>query len=776
MKPMSRTCLFMALSMIGATSFAAPPANSPYYTDGQFQYPQDKAQDVFENASSIACFINATAPQISVGVGQYLAYVDTNKCDNAGSSSASTNSSGATTVVPPDYAKALVTVTEGANGVLNFEVLISQTDLRDKVKIPKNIQVRGTIKNGANVTPPYGEWEVNYCSSLAGNAGSCDDGKGYTIVNGSGITILDTSPEWSGSGRSVFTAPGGVSGYGIAKTSSPRWTSENADVKFAFAPGVYSLKDNLSGSEACYNPSTSANGVRFSTWENYLYDKETGQKVVYDNGGFQLKSARTGYTVGDFSYWGVNFWNDADAQDQVEGVTLQRADNSSLNYTLKKAPGRLQRVVTSVSTGLGNLDGIPMNLHFGGWNEIERRSISNKEFLQSIGVNTSSNSLSLAGNWSASRGLFEITGYQDCSTGSCVLNSIDPIVAKTLNDLFLQGISDVSGWVNGVNVNYNFALSRWDNNKNARVQLAEVDIKLNRQSSEIVSPTDTLVPASLICVGGNCPAVVGGKLEDKRQANWPARDPEDVYPVAWNRAIGSITVSGGSVTLPVDWRDSGNENNGHYYQLYENTNGMSCDNNNGLCPEQVRNSGTSTYYTWQSGNKWDAYNYLVDGNGQAVQARKPLTLRYVVAATKGTAAGYVGKTISVESPRPGNLWLPGHCIDPTTQADAACNNGTRWLNDVVIPFAADDTGTVTLLNDAGQPTSTQYYVKWLRRGVFFERLLPAACNGTSSQLTQASQLELPSLSAYDTSTATVGLPWPTSLFEGTPRVIDGVLQ
>ena len=95
---------------------------------------------------------------------------------------------------------------------------------------------------------------------------------------------------------------------------------------------------------------------------------------------------------------------------------------------------------------------------------------------------------------------------------------------------------------------------------------------------------------------------------------------------------------------------------------------------------------------------------------------------------------------------------------------------------MVIPFAANPSGSVTLLNEAGQPTSTEYYVKWLRRGVFFETLGASACSGVASEVTKATQVELPGLSSFDSSVKSVGLPWPTSRFEGKPRVVDGILQ
>ena len=606
---------------------------------------------------------------------------------------------------------------------------------------------------------------------------------GYAVVNGAGISVYDKSGDGYRSARSVYSDAGGSAGYGVASVNEPRWNNF-ADVVFGFAPGVYSLKDRRNGSEACSNPSTRAAGTRFSTWENYLYDKNTGQKVVYDNGGFRLKSDLTGYTVGDFSYWGVNFWNEANPSDQLEGATLVNAEDASKRYTLKKTPGRLQKTTTSVSIGLADLDGIPLN--FGVWGWKNNQQVSNKDLLGSIGVQTTSDNLNLIGSWSAANGAFIITGYQDCSSSDCRTYPVEN-QTRSFTDLINLGVDNVNAWVNGVNVGYNFALTEWNKTLNRRDNLAANTVRLIRQSSEVVSPGDSSIPPNLFCVGGTCPGVdAAGQLVDVQPKNWPAL-PTDVVTLAWDATRGAPMVTDGTVPpLPVAWPVTGSNNNGHYYQLYSSTAGMECgrwdnvsgkyDQTGGLCPEQIRDKDGSVYYTWQSGNQWDAYNYLVTSGNQIVQARKPLALRYTVASNQGTSPGYVGKNVTIESPRPGNLWLPGHCVDPITQADASCTKNMRWVNDVVIPFAPDQTGSVTLLDEAGRPTSTEYYVKWLRRGVFFERLDASACSGLAPEVTKATQVALPGLSSFDSSVKSVGLPWPTSSFEGNPRIIDGILQ
>lgn len=145
------------------------------------------------------------------------------------------------------------------------------------------------------------------------------------------------------------------------------------------------------------------------------------------------------------------------------------------------------------------------------------------------------------------------------------------------------------------------------------------------------------------------------------------------------------------------------------------------------------------------------------------------------ANAKGTDSGYVGKTITIQSPQPGNIWLPGYCVDKNL-VEKPCSGDTDWVNSVSIPTGANDAGTVTLLNRAGTATSTKYYAKWLKHGVYFESIAASNCSGLASGISEAGSVSLPGLADYDTGVKAIGLPWPTSYFNGNPRVVDGILQ
>lgn len=771
----------LSLSCVLATSSAI---GTPFTDDPQAQYPKDQTQDTFQMASMVACVIRSFAPEQNVGVGQYLAYWDDNKCNDSGSGVPSSSGSGGTSQAPAKLGKALVTVTQTSAGALKVDALLKITDEENGIDKPKDIQVMATIYGGANIAPPYGNWSMDFCSSTVGNQGSCDDGMGYLRVDSSGISVYNKWSNGYRSGKSVFTGSNGTAGYGAAYSRDDQWSNGNSNALFAFSPGVYKLKDRQNSQEFCFNPSINADGVRYSTWENFLYDRNSGNRITYENPGFYLSSNLSGQRIGDVTSWGVNFWNEADAADKLDGAVLLRADDTSQSFTLKKAPGRLQKVSTTISTGLSGIEGIPLNLNFWGYdrnyNNGAGRSVGPKEFLADLdGISTSSNSLSIAGTWNGSS--FVFADYQDCSSGNCVVMPLSASKTRTVAQLYAFGFNNLNGWVNGVNVSYNVNLSAWNSATSQQEAIALADLKLIKQTSEVVAPTDTTVPTSMVCLG-NCPGVVNGALANVPAQNWPTLQ-SNATSVTWNRSLGAPTVTNGSVTKTVDFRSSSNPNNGHWFQLFDAADlpTMACSSYGGAayCTEKITQQANSTYYTWQTGNRWDSYDYLVyrsgSNTGTAVTPNPPLNLSYVVADAKGTERGYVGKTITIQSPQPGNIWLPGYCVDRNL-VQKPCSGDTDWVNAVSIPTGANDAGSVTLLNRAGTATSTKYYAKWLKRGVYFENISASNCSDLGGGITQAESISLPGIADYDAGVKALGLPWPSSSFNGNPRVVDGILQ
>jgi hypothetical protein len=514
--------------------------------------------------------------------------------------------------------------------------------------------------------------------------------------------------------------------------------------------------------------------VRHSAWETFLYNTSTLNRISYTNPGFYLKSNLTSNrTIGSVSYWGVNFWNEAVPADQIDGATLIRADDASQIFTLKIAPGRLERVSTSTSTGLALLDGVPLTIGFWGRNTSSNLNINSAtvyEWLRTGNVPTSTvnTNISLKGFWSNGNSWFTFTGYETCNNSGCTQSSLSSSINKTIPELTNFGVSDIHSWLSGINISYSFRISEWLGATRTPINLAQ--IQLIKRSSLIVAPTDSSIPTTLHCIG-NCPALSSGNLTETQSNTWP---PTTKVDLAWSSTRGAPLISG----TPVDWSGTGR---GRHYELFDTNSLSSMDcpaagaATGGYCTDLYKRGQNVTYYTWQSGNQWDTYRYLLNRSTQAVVSpNPPLSLSYTVPNTPGNVSGYIGKTITVQSPNPGTLWLPGSCVD-SARRPATCSANTKWMNDVSIPTATDETGKVTLLN-AGTATSTQYLAKWLKRGVYFGTLPSASCSLLAPSLSLASSVQLPGISDANQRVKTLSWPSSSSAFDANPRVIHGVLQ
>ena len=283
---------------------------------------------------------------------------------------------------------------------------------------------------------------------------------------------------------------------------------------------------------------------------------------------------------------------------------------------------------------------------------------------------------------------------------------------------------------------------------------------------------------------GTCPASSNGQLtQDVSSSTWP---PTTSVAMTWNASIGAPVLASG---VAVDWTSASLNPNqtSHYYQLYTaaEISQMDCPywsggvnhTTGGLCTNQVQtpaNGQSTTYYSYSSGGQWNSYAYLTNAsNGQIPAVNPPITLTYTVPSIAGNTRSLWGNQISIQSPQPGNIWLPGHCVD-LTGAQAVCNSTNQWVSDVNIPTAQDATGTVNLLNTTtGAATSTNYYVKWLQRGVYYKSMALSQCSALDLSVTNG--LTLPTASLIDPNVAKQSFP-TSSAFQSKPAVVNGVQQ
>jgi hypothetical protein len=143
-----------------------------------------------------------------------------------------------------------------------------------------------------------------------------------------------------------------------------------------------------------------------------------------------------------------------------------------------------------------------------------------------------------------------------------------------------------------------------------------------------------------------------------------------------------------------------------------------------------------------------------------------------LAANAGTIraadiAKYDGTTVQLQFSAFGELQgVPGQCVSPDTNAEAACGQNVRWVPAFDIRDGASVTGG-----------SSTYYVKYLERELRLARLTGAAetsCKGLLS-LGTAAALPLPDSSSITVDPVLTNGAEPTPA-NPKPAVIDGILQ
>ena len=745
------------------TAYAAPGSNSAYATDGQTTQNQDQTHDTFSFASTVACMIKGMAPDQFVGSTQYVAWVDQNKCDATASSSTGDASGSQTSST--NFAIALVTSSLDSSNHLVGNVFLKLHD--NDGSNPQGIQVKTTIRSGAELAPPNGDWDMDYCASSDGHEGTCDQGRGFVRVNGASVKVYQDAGETGDfrSGNAVFTdVKNGKGVLSYAGRKSANNTSGTA--QFAVAPNKYLINDTNSGNE-CKNPAISDTDTKFSYWRYNLYDSN-GALVKYTNQGFGIYNPSDLRQVGYIGYWGANIWSDAPASLKVDGA--QVADIDKNIYTLHKSKGTLEKIQSSTST-LSAIDGV--TLKFGVWGSKSTADLLHSE--KGVTVEASAG-YNFVGYWDNANKYFVIDGYQKCS-GSCTLSSFSTPLHLSLAQLVNKDIQGWGGYIDGVGVNYNAQIANWNGSS---LQAIDADqVKVVKNSSSILAPGSSDIPTSFVCVENNCPN--GTDFPDANITYWPpALSDKTVYD--WDASKGEPYVHGTSHYLEYD------SSTHHYTRLFKNDsdtlNAMSCDGHRwdgsqwvayqGYCSWNYTQTGDVTYYNWRSGNDWDNYQYVTDSNSNVVKFNPPLMLSYDVPSTvsQGIDPSYAGKTITIQSPGVGELWLPGHCMDASGTL-AECSDNTQWVNDVYIPTSTNSDGKVTLLDSNGQKTSTEYYAKWTQRGVYFAKKDSSYCSGLS--LPSNGDLASPTISDWNNPAST--MPWASSLnFDAKPKVIDGVLQ
>ena len=734
----------VAAALLGSTvAEAAPPTNSPYFTDAQNLYVQDETAQGIGSLNMVLCVVGSMDPGDMVNAGPYVALVDMNKCQSAKGGDSS-NSAGAT-----NYANAIVDVTRASNSVpMTAKVWLSFTEEGKALKVYAYL----SATESPTQAPPYGAFRLDYIGESGGNVGF----NGYIDSTTPGvIKFLETgaqssdtalamsaSSTTSGSGTMHIDNSGGGGGGGAA-----------VDFNFAYDPSYFHRSDGTN--DQCFDRSKA--NATLAVWQYGTYNANDGTRVDQAHPGFPVLGTSGGNSYYGFAnYWGINFQGlDVPDGTPVSGVSVtdQRPGNTT-SYSLNKVGGKLTKW-SQVSSTLSALDGIPFT--YGG---------------DLTGLTTGNSNVTGYNNWvmqwNSGAGDFTVVGIQNCGNNGCVTSTLTPAATVNANAF---NTMPVSGWANSYGGNMNIPPTGAPH--------AEGDAVYYYTQTTVIPGTASL---SLSCLsqcptGAQLTAYSGGgstPFANGTDSQWFSA-PDLAHTVSYTFGAASLTDSNSAAVILE--QASQYPSNSLYTQNGIQTGRLfDAPLTNANCPQGSPSNtvcepaNPTTYYTWQTGpNQWNQSLWLTTG-GQVVPFDPPQNISYTVPT--GTAYGaYAGLPILLQFNGFGNLGgIPGSCVNPTNNAPVDCNtSGASYM-----PMFSIPDGTNMTLPSLDGVTTTPLIVKALNGAILLKSLGSNAAQCSSMTLTP---LTLPSGGLHDPSDPSDAdylgtMPTVTSA----PKVIDGVAQ
>lgn len=752
--PAFRRCLpLAAFFLYSAASVAAPATGSPYYTDLQNTHVEDATSDGIRQVNNITCYISSMRPDALVNQGNYLALIDSNKCDESGSTSSSGNGDGS---VAPNYQNAIVNSTRASN---NDPMLVSVWVDNSSNGQQSTIFAHLSATQAPTDTDPYGVFRLDFCG-VVGIAGPSCMMRGFMDAANGQLSFYQDGQNGGGGSQTTalqLTSVGTTSGSGGLTMTQVDGSNHTTTSTFNFA---YDSAHFLRGDQ-CFSRDASDPATGISVWRYGLYDETSGEHIDL-NSGFPIQFSSGGTTYQGFvGYFGLQLPSDA-MSSITDGSTVQKVDYNSNGgaptltpYTLRLAGGKLTKY-TRKSTNLHAIDQVVLNTFVNDATGFFNGASSNTQYEL---------------HWDDASGLFVVTGQIDCSNNGCQTHEYT--TTQTVDPTFWAVLGGLQGWSQSLGGDVFIDL------RGASNPLVSVNVDVVYHAQNMVYPTD--IPADLYCAS-NCPTA--SSLQGFFAAS-PQTGPSPFDASTYNQPQGGTGLvhytadTQGGVLVGPDSQPAVYTSSQGYQQysqymggvqsghLVTSASAIECSQGSGTYCDYNAND-LPEYYTWQTGpNPYNQFAAVVDGSSQFVQFDAPLQLTYNVPNT--TAFGsYAGKSIVLQYGGFGNLWgIPGVCVSSQTNAQESCDQpDARYVPQFVIPY---DTSTGTVSDG----THT-YLVKWLDREIRFANKDPSECSAltvpTSVTLPTAADVQNPSDPA---SPIYIGvLPTVTDA----PRVISGVVE
>jgi hypothetical protein len=762
-----------AAAILATGVWAAPPASSPYATDGANEYVQDSTSDGISNLNMVLCIMHAMSPSdmltskgvlnTSTGITevQYRALVDKNKCDTKSRASAGNSASGSSgATATPSYMTAIVDVSRGSNATdpMIGKVWMQLTENGASILV----SIKFTATSAPTASKPYGVLRLDY----AGYQGTTLGFNGYIDANGAAVNYLETGNN-SSDVALALNAQDTTSGNGIIQSMQNNGGSPvTLTYTFAYNPVAFDRNSGGGSADVCFDRAK-ANAEK-SVWRYGIYDATTGARIDQANPGFPVTATYAGTSYYGFAgYWGINFQNldlnsIADASPiSALTVTDQRPTLTGTTYNLSKVGGKLTKWTQHQAT-LDQLDGIPFT--FNG----------------DLTTATSDSSVTGWGNWqlvwSTASHNFTLIGMQACGNNGCVI-STRPTPA-TVNAGALNSVS-MSGWSDAFGGNLNIPST-------GSPHVSTDAIYFFSQST--VTPGSQGAPSALYCLS-QCPTTDSLAAFQVGSSSTSPFDPQTAQQ--WFSAVVGNTVSytfdaqglehskAGTLT-PMVVEQASQIPQGSPFQNGVMTGRLfdTVFQSSSTCPPNAPNPSScvqepanpTAYYTWSTGpNQWNQALWLTKTSDSSLVAfDPPANITYTVPAnTLGSLpyGSWAGKTIQLQFNGFGNLYgIPGDCVDPQTNLAANCNvAGSRY----VPAFSLADGAALTL-------GGTGLLVRALDDEL---RLRQIPCSGTGLSTAGVSTTLPTALPHNPTLASDTGYYIGTApSVTGAPSVIDGVLQ
>lgn len=760
---MKHIALPLSGAFLAAAACAATPASSPYQTDGVEIYNKDDTADALRIISIVSCYVKHYAPELGyaqVGESPFVAMVDTNLCEATNAFDSTTGSMQTAKVYETAVVQAQV-----VDGALKAKLWIQSATERSWVNV--------TVVGGPSIKPPFGEWEVNWCGSYDPSAKTCGDA-GYAKVDATGSRAYfqnnDSSGWKSWRAASGFVANDKKSGGGkylSKEQNSSGAVVQNTEGAYAFNTAhLYATYRDTATSQTgdqCLIPKATAAGALKSSWETWLYDPLTGERLKR-NSGFQFRDdqGQWGYA----GYWGVSVGDTM----PTNGSVVKRMDSNDQvlgEYTVYSTPGKLRKT-TIKNTRLSDMDGILLQG-------------SGPKVVATRDVNDANTWVTLSYKWDDANSNFVVMAYSESVNGDWTTQTLATPVTYTLAQVTGDngiangelGLDNLNGWVPGSSTNFNMVLTKWaddgSGNWNEVKYTTPAEVVVKSRSDVEVSPGDTSIPASLYCVG-QC---VDANMSDIQAGE----SDRNLSAYSWSSDLGTLSVGGQIIDLT-------NRNSSFWSGVLvaqSDLSKLACQrwsqganaNVDAYC-EWYADSELNTYYRYESGpNRWNQWSGLKNESGQIVTFDRPLELTYAVPADDTSAGAYAGKTVQIQYAGDGNFWVPGYCFNRNTRARQTCSDTTEWANEFSIPF--DEVKGVARTVDG----SKQYLVKTLRSGVYYPLdTTTGACDTLQDQASDYQARVLPTVSDWLNPADPASPNYIGTWQEATtpPLIVDGVLQ